>query len=148
MELRERGDLADSTLLSNEYTAKIIFKMDISNIPIQKVTDRQINTCLDTLTQKYTDSYIEKIYQQLKKVYNMASEKDLIKKNWFDTSLVPKPKSKKLSKDVEALTIENHKKFMIELEKGYDKYTVVLWIVNTFLDNFYKDIFLYSIGVK
>ena len=24
----------------------------------------------------------------------------------------------------------------------------IKWIVNTFLDNFYKDIFLYSIGVK
>lgn len=30
------------------------------------------------------------------------------------------------------------------LEEYFKKY----WIVNSFLDNFYKDIFLYSIGVK
>ena len=29
-----------------------------------------------------------------------------------------------------------------------ERYEIKLWIVNPFLDNFYKDTFLYSIGVK
>ena len=47
----------------------------------------------------------------------------------FSLSYTIYPKSGKKSKKVEALTLENHKKFMKELAKGYDKYTDILYIL-------------------
>lgn len=130
MEEREkRGKLSDSTLLSNKHTAKIIFNMEISKKPIQKVDYKEINECLYKLAPIYADSYIEKIYQQLVNVYRRAKDTDKIKKNWFDLKLIERPKSQKERRKVEALTVEDHKKFMEELDKGYDKYTIILYIL-------------------
>lgn len=130
MEEREkRGKLSDSTLLSNQHTAKIIFNMEISKKPIQKVDYKEINECLYKLAPVYADSYIDKIYQQLVNVYRRAKDTDKIKKNWFDLKLIEKPKSEKERRKVEALTVDDHKKFMKELDKGYDKYTVILYIL-------------------
>lgn len=130
MEEREkRGKLSDSTILSNEHTAKIIFNMKIAKKNIQKVDYKEINECLYELTPIYSDSYIDKIYRQLVNVYRRAKDTDKIKKNWFDLNLIEKPKSQKERRKVEALTVEDHKKFMKELDKGYDKYTVILYIL-------------------
>lgn len=129
LEARSKTDLSESTLLSNQYTAKIICNMRIADMPIQKIIDKQINECLYKLTSKYSDSYIEKIFMQLSNVFDIAVERELIRRNLLKTKLVIKPKSEKESKKVEALTLENHKKFMRELAKGYDKYTDILYIL-------------------
>ena len=103
--------------------------MEISKKPIQKVDYKEINECLYKLAPVYADSYIDKIYQQLVNVYRRAKDTDKIKKNWFDLKLIEKPKSEKERRKVEALTVDDHKKFMKELDKGYDKYTVILYIL-------------------
>ena len=51
----------------------------------------------------------------------------------------------KLINNLEILKLER-------IKQNLDKYIELInkkeWIVNSFLDNFYKDTFLYSIGVK
>ena len=53
------------------------------------------------VTSKYSDSYIEKIFMQLSNVFDIAVERELIRRNLLKTKLVIKPKSEKESKKVE-----------------------------------------------
>ena len=58
-------------------------------------------------------------------------------------------KKKKENEKLEKLTIRLSKEKKESIKKMVEKSSYnSIWIVNPFLDNFYKDTFLYSIGVK
>ncbi len=99
-------------------TIEIIRKtLPFANIPIQKVTRSIINTQSKTLTS-YSQSVITKVWQQLQGAFNEAIIRGIVDKNPFELKgYLLKPKSNKLTKNVDALTIEEEKKFLSELEK-------------------------------
>ena len=117
LEEEERAKrLSTSTLLRKKRTGEIIKQMYIADLPIQKVGATQISDCLLDLAH-YSNSYISKIYQLLAATYNKAMLLQIINVNPFTIKgNIIKPTSDKEDKKVEALTIEEHIKFLNQLQ--------------------------------
>ena len=99
-----------------------------ANIPIQEVTRTIINTQSQVLTS-YSQSVITKVWQQLQGAFNEARIRNIVDKNPFDIKgYLMKPKSTKATKEIDALTVDEEKRFIQELEKGYDDYCIVFYI--------------------
>jgi integrase len=94
-------------------TVAIIKKSDIADIPIQNVSKDDLQEFFYTL-KDYSNSYISKIFQLVKLAFEEAIKDDLIVKN--PMLHVIKPKSNKMDKKVEALTLEQHQIFINSLE--------------------------------
>lgn len=76
----------------------------------------------------YSPSVITKVWQQLQ-AFNEARIRKIIDRNPFELKgYLIKPKSIKRTKEIDALTIEEEKRFINELDKGYDKYSIVFYI--------------------
>ena len=114
--------------LRRKETANIVAKLDIAEKPIQKLTAQMINKSLLTLVD-YSDSVITKVYGMIKCAFNKAIINNVIYFSPFNVKdMVIKPKSNKLTQVVEALTIDEQKALVTELEKGYDDYTNIFYI--------------------
>lgn len=79
----------------------------IGQIPIQKVTERQLSAYYSSLIDKYSDSSIKKIYTQINVAYKKAIKMNIVKANINED--IPRPKSKLKTRKVNALTIEQQK---------------------------------------
>jgi len=120
--------IQEVTYIRKMGTFNIIKKMYISNMPIQKITITDINTCLTTVTN-YTNSVIEKIYAMLGNAFNKALLLNKINMSPFALKgAIIKPKSIKKDKTIDALTIEEQKRFSEELEKNDYKHKDILKI--------------------
>ena len=96
-----------------------------ANIPIQNVTRSIINSQSQVLVS-YSQSVITKVWQQLQGAFNEARIRNIVEKNPFELKgYLMKPKSNKATKKVDALTIKEQERFINELDKGYDDYTIV-----------------------
>ena len=89
------------------YSIRNIEDSAIGQIPIQKVTERQLNAFYSTLIDKYSDSSIKKIYTQINVAYKKAIKMNIVKANINED--IPRPKSKLKTRKVNALTIEQQK---------------------------------------
>ncbi|MBR3255500.1 MAG: site-specific integrase [Clostridia bacterium] len=99
-----------------------------ANIPIQNVTRSLINSQSQILTE-YSQSVITKVWQQLQGAFNEAQIREIVDKNPFELKgFLIKPKSCKPTKEIDALTIEEEKRFINELKKGYDKQNIIFYI--------------------
>ncbi len=99
-----------------------------ANIPIQNVTRSVINTQSQNLTT-YSQSVITKVWQLLQGAFNEARIRDIVNKNPFELKgYLIKPKSEKQTKAIDALTLDEEERFVKELDKGYDKYSIVFYI--------------------
>lgn len=94
-------------------TLNIIKKSDIAETPIQNITKDDLQEFFYTL-KDYSNSYIAKIFQLVKVTFEEAVKDELIVKN--PMIHVIKPKSNKQDKKVEALTLEQHQKFITSLD--------------------------------
>ena len=122
--------IAETTYLRKQETAKIIYNMPIANMPIQKIKVQDLNNVLTSITD-YANSVISKVYELLSATFNKAILINKISKNPFATKgAIVKPKSIKQDKKIEALTIEEQKAFINELNSK---------------DYLYKDIFKLAI---
>jgi len=102
--------------------------LPFANIPIQNVTRKIINSQTEALTS-YSQSVITKVWQQLQGAFNEARIREIVDKNPFDLKgYLVKPKSKKKTKEIDALTVEEEKRFINELDKGYDEFCIVFYI--------------------
>lgn len=109
-------------------TAKIISKMKIADMPVQKITIQDLNNDLLTVTN-YANSVIDKICSLIISGFDKAVLLNIITSNIFRLKgAVLKPKSNLVDEQVDAFTIEEQKLFLTELEKGYDKYTNIFYI--------------------
>jgi integrase len=107
-------------------TLNIINKSEIAKTPIQNVTKDDLQEFFYTL-KDYSNSYIAKIYQIVKLAFDEAIKDELIIKN--PMIHIIKPRSNKQDKKVEALTLEQHQKFLASLN-----------------NEIYNDIFLVAIN--
>lgn len=120
---KNTNKIIDRTYRRNQDTLKQIKKSsyDIANVPIQSITTNDIKQFLQTIIN-YSDNSISKIYGMANKGFRIAVSEKYITSNPFESELIEKPKSSKTTKKVEALTIEQHKKFISVLDpnKTYD----------------------------
>lgn len=123
----EANTIAEVTYLRKKETAKIINNnMDIYEMPIQKIKISDINKDLAKITN-YADTVISKVYELLSNSFNKALLLNKIQSNPFMIKgAIIKPKSIKQAKKIDALTIEEQKAFIEELNSK---------------DYLYKDIF-------
>ena len=126
--------IIESTFLRKMYTVSVFQKSNIANIPIVKLTKKDIKQFLNSQTDK-SNSDIEKIYSALKKAFKLAICEDIIVKNPLDDPTIQKPKSKKPDKKVIGFTQEEEKKFIEVLKEYKPKKNC----------NYYKNQFLISL---
>ena len=98
---------------------------DIINMPIQKITVYQIRQVLPNLTV-YSNNTIDKIYRLINKTFKIAVSDRLIPFNPMENESISKPKSDILNKNIEALTLQEHKKLIEILEKQEHKYKYII----------------------
>ncbi len=121
--------ISENTYIRRKNTAKIIEKFLISNKKINEITAEEINKDLLTI-KNYSNSIIEKVYNILNKAFNYALLKQMIPQNYFlIKGYITKPKSTKQNKKIDALTIEEQKLFIEELNKKYDEYTDIFYVL-------------------
>ena len=124
----EANQVSASTLLRNKNTLAIIDKLDLAHIPIQKVTNNQLSNELLKI-KDYSNSIISKIYGMLSTAYNQAVINNIVKTNPFlIKGAILRVKSNKDDKKVDALTIDEQKAFINELEKSNDEYKNIFYI--------------------
>ena len=124
----EANQVSASTLLRNKNTLAIIYKLDLAHIPIQKVTNSQLSNELLKI-KDYSNSIISKIYGMLSTAYNQAVINNIVKTNPFlIKGAILRVKSNKDDKKVDALTIDEQKAFISELEKSNDEYKDIFYI--------------------
>lgn len=98
---------------------------DIVNMPIQKITVNHIRKVLPNLTI-YSNNSIDKIYRLINKTFKIAVSDRIISFNPMDNESITKPKSDIPNKDIEALTIQEHKKLLEVLSKKEHKYNTII----------------------
>ncbi len=100
---------------------------EIINMPIQKITTYHIRNVLPNLT-KYSNNTIKKIYGMINKTFKVAVSDRIIPYNVMDSESISRPKSILPDKQIEALTLEEHKKLIdaIKEDDNIYKYVVML----------------------
>ena len=122
--------IKETTYIRNVQTKEIIKKFNIANMPIQKITRTDINQDLSTLKNKYANSTIDKIYGLIRQAFNFAVLNDYISKDFFNIKdCIIKPISTKKTKAVNAFSTYEQKLFLNELQKNYDEYTDIFYIL-------------------
>ena len=109
-------------------TLKIIKRNDISKMMIDDIKDEHIQTFLNS-NKHYSNSQIKKIVEQLAQSFNLAMNKEYIKKNPMKNVL--KPKSKQQEKEVRPLEVEEQQVFsnyLMNRNAEVDKYKNVCLI--------------------
>lgn len=101
-----------------------IIKKELGSMTIQKVTPNQLQDFINS-QKKYSNSSIEKMCMLLNKIFKEAINNDIIYKNPMDKVL--KPKSLKQDKRIEALTVEEQKRFINALKN--EKYKNIFIIL-------------------
>ena len=124
----DANKIKETTYIRNLQTRNVIAKLDIANMPIQKITRININSSLNKLIN-YSNSTIDKICILIRQAFNYAMLNEYIQKNIFSIKgAVIKPISKKQDKEIIALEIDEQHQLLNELEKNTDKYTDVIYV--------------------
>ena len=111
---------------TNMSTLTRIKKYKFANIPIEKVTKKQIEDFLQEERIK-SNSTIKKDYRMLKYVYEYANYKLYLVNNFFEgINRIEMPKSLKEDKDVVALTITEQNKLEDYLETHTSNYKNII----------------------
>lgn len=120
----EANVIGEGQYLRTKWTENRIKESNIANIPIQSLTSSDIQDFLNSTTH-YSDSYIRKIYELINSACKKAVKKRLILINPMDD--VIKPKSKRLTKDIRALTVNEQTKltdYLKSVKINEEKYKV------------------------
>lgn len=118
--------ISDSHYSRLEYILKHIEENDLGNMNIDEITSRDIQNYVNSLITDYSDSSIRKIWEQLKQGFEIAKKEKYILENPFENVL--KPKSRKETKIIEALTVEEQdvlSRYLLESDLSKEKYKTV-----------------------
>ncbi len=126
------GITADNTYYRNMQIIKGYNQYYFATIPIKNVTREQIQKFLEHERTK-SNSTIDKEYRTLKKVYEYAEYKKLIKENFFiGYDRIKEPKSLKEDRDIVALTNKEEYKLKKYIEAHPSQYNnIILLCLNT-----------------
>ncbi len=125
---KNSNQISPSTYNRALYTLKIIEKSDLGQMPIQKITAKNIKDFLNDNTH-YSDSTLKKIYQLLGQTFKRAVERNYIIRNPITFEEARKPKSDKESSKVEALTIDEEKKLISALSDEISLYKPIVLLM-------------------
>ena len=111
------------------YTLSYINEENFGNVPIQKITAKQIKDFLNSKTS-YSNSVLQKIFQLLNQTFRRAVDRNYINKNPMLSEEVKRPKSDKKDREVISLSIEEQKKLIdaLSLENKDYKNIVLLML--------------------
>lgn len=111
------------------YTLGYIKDGDIGDIPIQKITAKQIKDFLNSKTS-YSNSVLQKIFQLLGQTFRRAVDRNYINKNPMLSEEVKRPKSDKKDREVISLSIDEEKKLIeaLSLENKAYKNIILLML--------------------
>ena len=111
------------------YTLGYINEENFGNLPIQKITAKQIKDFLNSKTS-YSNSVLQKIFQLLNQTFRRAVDRNYINKNPMLSEEVKRPKSDKKDREVISLSIEEQKKLLdaLSLENKDYKNIVLLML--------------------
>lgn len=120
--------IKESTYSRDLSTLKIIEKASISKIPVQEISEKDILIFLNKNLWR-SESYLKKLYRQLNSAFTYAQSKDLILKNPMQH--LRRPKSKKQTKKVYALTVQEQRHLMEALTgpEAENKYSAIFQLL-------------------
>lgn len=122
----KRNKISEASYNREIQTLSHIKNSSIKDIQIKKATFNQLQNFIDD-KKNYANSYIDKIYEMLGRIFKEALKREYILKNPLLN--IEKPKSEKEDKDISAFSIEEQKMFLTVLNK----------------DKQYKDIFIIAL---
>ena len=118
--------ISPATYNRKKYYIKIISSLPIGNEKIQKITPLEINNSLSNITN-YSNSVISKVSQLIQIGFNKAFLLNIINYNPFTVKgLILTPKSSKQTKKIDALTCDEQKLLVTELDLNYDTYSDII----------------------
>lgn len=136
------GIISPRTYKRNTESLKLLEKCCKSFIykPIQKVNIQEIKKSLpnfvelnilntktnETVLKTYSQNVIDKLYTLLNKGFKIATSDRIIPYNIMDTESIKKPKSKLITKEVKALTLEEEKTLINILKSSNHKYKNII----------------------
>ena len=97
--------IKEQTYYKNVKDANPIKRHLVGQIPIRDVTKELIEDFLEEIT-KYASSTIDTIFIDLKMAFRIAKNEEIVAKDIMQSRDIRKPKSSKITKKVQALTIE------------------------------------------
>ena len=123
----KRNKINEASYKRELGTLDLIKNSNIKDIKIQKATNIHLQDFMDD-KKIYANSYIDKIYEMLGRIFKEAVKRDYILKNPLLN--VEKPKSIKEDKKIEAFTIEEQQAFLNVLtpnERYRDIFIIALY---------------------
>lgn len=125
---KNSNQINSNTYNRAKYTLQIIENSQLGQMPIQKITAKNIKHFLNSNTD-YAESTLKKIYQLLGQTFKRAVERNYILKNPITFEEARKPKSSKKSIKVEALSIEEEKKLISALSDELSLYRPIILLM-------------------
>lgn len=101
----EMNYLSEAGYGRNLDSLKIIERGPLGGIPIHALQKRHIESYLKSIT-RYSNSVIEKLFQQIKLAFSIAYDKGIIDKDIMQSKDIRKPRSSKPDRKVRGLTVE------------------------------------------
>lgn len=127
-QLYESNTIKEVTYRRHLDTRRIITTLPIATMPIQNISQIQLNNSLSSITS-YSNSIIDKVYGLINNAFNLAVLNKVLNTNPFTLkNAILKPKSKKNDKNIEALTVDEQNTLLKELSKTEDKYKNIFYI--------------------
>ncbi len=116
----QQNKINGATYIRKKATLKMILDRPLADMDLTAVSEKDIIVFFSSLTA-YSQSVIDKIYQLLKKGFNIARYRKIITEDFFcDESNVFRPFSDKVDKNVRAFTKEEQNKFIRALGAEMD----------------------------
>ena len=104
--------VGESSAMRNQCTLNKISDHSISRLPIRKIRESDLQEYFSTLTES-SNSVISKVYTLINRAFQRAVKEHIISYNPLDNNpYLQKPKSKKQTKKVSALTIDQQRRFV------------------------------------
>lgn len=101
---------------------------NILDMPVQKIKENDLKKFLYSVTD-YSNSAIDKMYRMIKCGLSLAVHKKLLSENLLEGNQITKPKSKKPSKVILGLTIDEQKKLLQVLADKPNKYNNIILLM-------------------
>lgn len=136
------GITSPRTYKRNVESLKLLEKCckDFIHKPIQKVTIQEIRKCLPNFVELqiynsktnentvriYSQNVIDKLYTLINKGFKIAASDRIIQYNIMDNESIKKPKAKKETEKVKALTLEEERKLIKTLNLTNHKYKNII----------------------